>query len=396
MKTILVGGDFGNIPKASTIINKMAELTECDLVNGGTIEELKSVDLSLYDLIVWMPNISNEIEKFYPRKKRGSVLICSKVMREGYNATDAVSRIFKMHGNAVISIITDKKPFVFELIDALGNVWTSTNDIKNIVGEIISLYHFTKDSIRLKSERVSNESIDVSEYKEFVELNKLVADKSESMGGRYFGNCSTRCSKMFPSARYDNTHVLVSRRNVDKSRLTTDDLVLTSLNDGVIEYNGVHKPSVDTPIQLSLYEKFNGINYMIHGHYYIQGAMFTEKYFPCGDLREFDELSNVIRKIKGDGGMINLKNHGFLIFAPTLEYLKTLINASVFIKKDAGNEYVYKNNSLCVMCGCRKDGKGYSQAFCDVCWDEDDYYDYYLKMLEDNPPMMSWDRPAEF
>ena len=53
-----------------------------------------------------MPNIDNEEEKQYPIKKKGSVLICSKVMREGYKPIDAISRIFKMQGNAVIAIYT--------------------------------------------------------------------------------------------------------------------------------------------------------------------------------------------------------------------------------------------------------------------------------------------------
>lgn len=60
-------------------------------------------------------------------------------------------------------------------------------------------------------------------------------------GGRYFGNCSTRCEKMFPSDRHGKKY-LVSKRNVDKSRITIDDLVLVNLNGDIVEYNGVNKP----------------------------------------------------------------------------------------------------------------------------------------------------------
>jgi hypothetical protein len=244
-----------------------------------------------------------------------------------------------MNGNAVISIRTNQKPFTFKFIDALGNVWCDTSDLNELSNIITKFYNFTKDSIRYETKKVSDMQLNLSFYKEFIELNKLVADKSESMGGRYFGNCSTRCEKMFPSVRFNDNSILVSKRNVDKSRITIDDLVLAKLNENIVEYNGLNKPSVDTLVQLLLYTLYPKIQYMIHGHYYIEGAEFTEHYNLCGDVKEVVSISEVILKTnhKNDG-IINLKNHGFLIYASSIDNLRNFINNSIFIKRQIGEE----------------------------------------------------------
>ena len=194
-KSIIVGGDFGDNPRSSSIVNKLSELFNSETVNGGTIDDLTNVKLNGYDLILWLANVSNNEEKHYPRKDKGSVLICSKVIHDDVTDMDAVSRIFKMNANAVISIETKIKPFRFKLIDALGNLWCDTVDLEELKNSILKLYDFTKSSIRLSASKISNNTLDLVQYQPFVDLNRLVADKSESMGGRYFGNCSTRCEK---------------------------------------------------------------------------------------------------------------------------------------------------------------------------------------------------------
>lgn len=345
-KSIIIGGDFGYYPKPSSIVKKLSESMNCDVVNGGTIDsltidDLTDIKLSNYDLIVWMANVSNGEEKHYPIKKKGCVLICSKLIHDDVTDLDAISRIFKMNGNAVISIRTVEKPFSFKLIDALGNVWCDTTDLNILSDTIKKFYDFTKNSIRYETVNISNDILDLNNYKSFITLNKLVADKSESMGGRYFGNCSTRCDKMFPSVRSTDNSAFVSRRNVNKSRITVDDLVLVTLNDKIVEYNGQHKPSVDTPTQLLLYKKYSDINYMIHGHYYVEGADFTEHYNLCGDVKEVDSIDEVISK-NGNitDGVINLKNHGFLIYSSTFPNLIKIINDSKFVKRDIGKDCI--------------------------------------------------------
>jgi hypothetical protein len=134
MKTLIVGGNFGDAPKKSSIVDKISnKFIESFNINGGKLDDLPfKIDS---DLIIWMPNISNETKKQYPFKSVGNVLIVSKVMREGYTRLDAVSRIFKMRGNAVIAIYKEDI-FRFELIDALGNIWYNGSDIKNLTDKI--------------------------------------------------------------------------------------------------------------------------------------------------------------------------------------------------------------------------------------------------------------------
>jgi hypothetical protein len=48
----------------------------------------------------------------------------------------------------------------------------------------------------------------------------------------------------------------------------------------------------------------------------------------CGDLREADEIILIISK--NNYGVINLKNHGFLIYSDTLENLKNVIDGLTF------------------------------------------------------------------
>ncbi len=336
MKTIIIGGDFGSTPKKSSVITKLSDILHCDCINGGSLEDIKNVNLSGYKLIIWSANIDNTIEKIYPKKDIGSVLIVTKVMREDRTEVDAISRIFTMHANAVIAIYSLYKPFIFKMMDALGNVWCDTKDINHLAKQIIKIYKWTNSSVRKRCVNVGDDKFDFSEYQEFIDINKKVADLFEENKGRYFGNTSTRCMKMFPTIKKDKTHIIVSRRDSSKQRLTTEDLVMTCSGD-VIGYYGENKPSVDTPIQIALYERFPNINYMIHGHSYIKSCVYTDEYYPCGDMREVDSASKCMI---GDYGVFNLVNHGFLIYSDNLDNLKKIVYNMEFTQREVGFEEI--------------------------------------------------------
>ena len=336
MKSIIIGGDFGQA-KESSVINKLAESLNSEKLNGGSVSDIESISNNVndFDLIIWAPNINNDIEKIYPKKSSGVVLICSKVLRENRDFGDAVARIFKMNGNAVITINSDERPFKFNLIDALGNVWCSTSNITELSSKITDLYKWTKASTRVGSSNVTfpkNELCEL-ELSELCGIVREVADKVENeRGGRYFGNVSTRCGKMFPSYRISEDIILMSGRNVAKDRLTSEDFVFTKLLDNKVLYHGDKKPSVDTPIQLNMYKEFKNINFIIHGHAYIDGAVTTDHYFPCGDLRELSAVKEKIG-INSNEIILNLKNHGFIIGANTIQDLKRIINANFKARK---------------------------------------------------------------
>jgi len=109
-------------------------------------------------------------------------------------------------------------------------------------------------------------------------------------------------------------------------------------NKNQIRYFGEYKPSIDTPVQIELYKKLDNINYFIHGHTYIQNQDLTNNYFPCGDIREVKEIFNKIKR--NNCGSINLRNHGFLIYADTITNLEYLINNIKLKERQLGFEII--------------------------------------------------------
>lgn len=329
MKPIIVSGDI-RTGKASSIVDMLAtHLPVKSKVFNGVLPD--SVDN--HDLVIWAPDIPNEQEKNYPVKDKGAVLICSKVIREDRTEVDAISRIFDMHGNAVIAIYKDDpKKMRFRLIDALGNTWTDTDRIELLADGITDFYHWSKGQVRMSFVEHANDRLpaDLELPPEFIKLNTKVADKVEgSLGSRYFGNFSTRCMKLFPSMRQTEGY-LFSPRNVDKRRIGPKDFVFVKSP----YYVGDRKYSVDAPCQVQLYQQFDDINFMIHGHAFIippgflQSTAETEHYYPCGDLREVEEIAKVFRtSIR----IINLKNHGFLLATEDLETMAKYANRLEFI-----------------------------------------------------------------
>lgn len=316
----VIGGNF-TTGKKSSIAQYIASKLDAECFNG-----VKPKSIINSKLVIWMPDISNKEEKDYPKKDKGAVLICSKVMREGYTPLDAVSRIFTMNGNAVIAIYKESNKFRFELRDALNNVWCDSIDIDRLVESIKELENWTRTSIRIPmrkelgtcSSRIEQRFLDIN--------NKLATRVQKAYGQRYFGNLSTRCMKLFPTHRKNSNMIMVSPRNCDKSLLGIEDFVPTHDN---VYYNNV-KPSVDAPIQIKLYEECKEINYMIHGHATLKGCVTTTKYYPCGDMREYPE---VLEMLNYGYRCINLKNHGFLICASTLDELEGYINSNEFIAR---------------------------------------------------------------
>jgi len=333
MKVLIVGGRKG---KMSGIITKLHDIMskedDCDVTTFNSI--IPRLDIKENDLILWMPDISNDEEKIYPVKGRGAVLICSKVMREDTTRIDAVSRIFNMHGNAVVMINkhvgAHGQVFEFELVDALNNTWCKTTNLEALVVSILRLQTWTNSSKRrsLGYEALGSHSwkpeYNETDLAKFMSLNEGLALKVASgCGNRFFGNFSTRCTKLFPSHKLSITAFFFSARNSNKKSLTEEDLVLCDQ----YKYYGERKPSVDTPVQLEIYKNFPEINYMIHGHAYINKAKTTKNYYPCGDLRE---VRGVLNLMETGETKINLRKHGFLLVGKTIRDMERHYVSSKF------------------------------------------------------------------
>lgn len=340
MKIQIVGGNFDKENgRHSGIVNKMYDtikfldyyIDTTEIINGGNINQLPKELNS--DLIIWMPNISNEEEKNYPIKKKGSVLICSKLMHDGVKITDAVSRIFKLHGNAVICIYPpiQSSLYKFELRDALNNIWYNGYSIDSLIISILSFTIFTSKAKRIQT---TQNNLDKELYKDtfniykqdlqqLININKRLQNHIQtSCGNRFFGNLSTRCQKLFPTLKI-NQGMFVSPRNINKESITPEDMILY-IND---TYYGDRKPSVDSPTQWRLYNNLPNINYMIHGHatFIHTDIETTQNYCLCGDINEVNEVLNLVGKNEY-AFCINLKNHGFLIGADTIDHLEKTID----------------------------------------------------------------------
>ena len=317
MKRLIVGGNFGEKPKTSSIVTTIAKELNSEVINGRTYQEFKDIasKISEYDLVVWMPNIDNSFDEVSFIKKTGSIVIVSKAIRDNTrNRGDAVARIFKYQANAVIAIEYNER-FSFTLIDALNNDWAKSSEIKDIAFGIEKIYKWTKGAQREGTIRKTDK------LDRLIAINKKVSSNVIEIQGRFFGNLSTRCAALFPSKRENNGY-MVSGRNTDKKQLKRSDMVKCDRPLKNIIYYGEKKPSVDTPVQIAIYEKLTNINYMIHGHNFITDAPTTEEYFPCGDKREIRGILDLI----GDNhsGVINLKNHGFLVYSTTLDEMEEI------------------------------------------------------------------------
>lgn len=216
MKTLVVGGHIdGENSRASGVVRKLVGSMPRHVQSINGVPNALQTSTSGYDLILWMPDVPNEEPKDYPKKDKGSVLICSKVMREGYTRIDSVSRIFSMHANAVIEVHSEAhRNFRFKLVDALANEWCDTRSIDDLVISIIRFYEWSRGSVRIASRREDNIQWELPTVPLDVlsQVTQTVAQKVENANIRYFGNASTRCAALFPSTR-----MFVSARNLDKS-----------------------------------------------------------------------------------------------------------------------------------------------------------------------------------
>lgn len=334
MKTTIVGGTWYSrtykVIGESKIIQALSKnFKDVSVTNGGFTGNLpKKVGEGL---TIWMPNISNDKLKYYPKKEPGSCLIVSKVIRNKYIENgehkyfQPVNRIFKMHANAVIAIEKTESLIIFSLVDALGNVWIETNNLVELATAIKKFYEWSN----VQQRESIKKNHDLEKFLHLVQANaKNIIPHADS---RYFGNCSTRCMSTFPSIRY-NEHYLFSPRNISKSDITSDDMVLVNENG----YSGNRKPSVDTPVQIEIYKRFPDINYMIHGHaFFHQTAPITQHYYPCGDLREVPEIIATIESNRFDDSTeialfaINLKNHGFLIGSHSVKTMENFLGHEI-------------------------------------------------------------------
>lgn len=370
MTILIVGGtwnrEFNNATesygKPSSLITKLADtLTTYGLVdvyNGGRYDKLEDIIESThaYDVVFWWANVDNSLPKIRNVKEIApyTMLINSKRDDDDkYSFQELIQRSLAAKANLTWKFkkIADKT-FETTIFDPLGSVWYLGTDfdaaIKACMDRLILLKHMTRQP-SIKTDKINI----IPDEQDFVDIVRKYATEfqkymdSSVKTERFIGNASlrlikpfsdSRCGKGMPSFRGTDNMIFVSKRNIDKQFITLDNFVPVYMDDGKLMYCGEDKPSVDTPVQIRLYNAFPQINYMLHSHCYIKDAPFTHNAIPCGAIEEADEVINTLASYKlyteiPQMFAVNLIGHGSIIMwnnmvqfhneiEPTLEYYK--------------------------------------------------------------------------
>lgn len=360
-KILFVGGDWDlNGGKKSKIVEEFAnELPNVKLYNGGSYNDLNEILESCinYNVVIWWANVPNSLPKIRNVKDINykTMLVSSKRnVDSNYSFQDLLQRSFSLKSNLTVEFTKAGDVYNMNLFDPLGNSWYEGTSVKECAKEMLNRLEVIKNITR-ESTVSSEESIGAlawffnmfkqEMYKsddnpiipiktEFLSIVKDYATKLTEATfqtkdvKRFLGNASFRCPKGFPSFR-EGKYIFVSKRNVNKEYIGIDEFVPVYLENGKIYYCGNSKPSVDTPIQVRMYEKFKNINYMIHSHCYIDGAPYTKNALPCGAIEEVQEIQNLIAESYNndytkDFYTINLIGHGSIMMSNTPEKLKDI------------------------------------------------------------------------
>lgn len=345
MNFIVVGGDWnteGGRP-SSYVAQLAVALKESSgslvrVFNGGNYGELRAIlegnVIQLGDVVVWMANVPNDLPKFRSIKEAHphSFLVATKRNNGEYSFQELVNRALGMKANLCIDFRTTNHAHIAgRIYDPLGVVWCDyTADIsalaRVLVGRLREVLSFTRQS----TVQIDPTPVPVPEKSHFLEQVRHYADVFHELidpaAGvtRFLGNSSFRCTRGFPSMRGHEGRIFVSRRNVDKRFIDASAFVAVKRDGDRVLYWGPQKPSVDTPIQLRLYEAFLNINYMMHGHVYVAGAPTTSRAVSCGAVEEVDEILQLLPDRSASYAAVNLLGHGCLIMADTPDPLSAL------------------------------------------------------------------------
>lgn len=353
-RVMFVGGTFDYAGgKPSGLVHQMISalqlhLPELTFYNGGFVDELHNNILHQAknnDIVIWMPNVPNEVPKMRNIKSVNpkTILVSSKRNdNQKYTFSELINRSLLQKSNLTIEFSKQNDgTFKMMVFDPLGTVYylgTNINDmVRHLAWRAYELTQFTRvQSIQVEGDKSAPEQPEFFAFAR--ECSDIFHNLINPDAGvtRFLGNMSFRCQNGFPSYRGDDGLIYVSRRNVDKRYINAESFVPTYRGeDGKVCYYGEHKPSVDTPIQQRLYELFPQMNYMLHAHCYINlpGAVQTQHPVPCGALEEVQEIINATM-CQGlqDAKLIavNLVGHGCIIMAESIDKINSIPHNAFF------------------------------------------------------------------
>lgn len=307
--------------------------------NGGNYNSLeRGLEAECYilaDVVIWMPDIPNSLPKLRSIKSMFPkvILVSSKNnVPVEYSFQDIMAHGLALKSNLVLEIRKLNNLFTGRLFDTLGNVWRGTTIYFGELG--LAIANRSRDLMDIKrqgtvqSPEEEDPIVPLCPAGGTLEFLKIVKDTADTFHkliqpskgiNRFLGNASFRCERGFPSLRFKDGRIYMSKRNVDKRFIELNAFVQVGLNNktGVVWYRGHHKPSVDTVVQVRLYQSLVNIRYMIHSHVYERHAPYTSRMIPCGGLEEVKEVLDVISNndLRGRPHFaVNLKGHGSIVF----------------------------------------------------------------------------------
>ncbi len=342
MKVLLTAGTWDlNGGKPSGLIEKMylklkeQKDYEIDYYNGGYYDNLKKYveKAKDYEIIFWMANVPNELEKMRDVKNVNPFAIVVGSKRNHYDKeknnmeytfVEILNKALLQRNNLTIefSKLKDKNKFKMLLFDPLGTSWYDGYNLDELVENMVNRISFIITTRRERTYKKQGQSL-IPENEEFFEYVREVAEifhqTVQHADGvtRFLGNASFR----------QNKKIYVTRRDVDKALINKENFVESYLEGGKVYYSGNYKPSKDTVVQTRLYEILPNINYIVHTHCYAKDGFFTSIPVPCGALDEIDEVLEVIKNNYNNNFLlnyykINLKGHGCLIFGKEIKDLR--------------------------------------------------------------------------
>lgn len=307
--------------------------------NGGWYDDLISCSYSAkeYNVIIWLADIPNNKYKILPLIKERNphcILVSSKYNVDGkYSYLDIISRALNSKSNLLIEFNRKGKTIIATIWDPLGNVYcfqeTDVDEVSvSLFDRLDELSLFT----RVASEELPpDHSVSVPNEEDFFSLAREYANEFHDIihavnAERFLGNLSFRCESGFPSFKSDDQSVIyVSKRNIDKRHIDAGGFVAIRQGcRGDVLYYGKQKPSVDSPINIKLYQTFPNIKYILHSHVYVKNAPMTSRVIPCGAIEEVDDVSSVIVNKGTNFFCVNLRGHGMLVASDDVSKMRNL------------------------------------------------------------------------
>lgn len=299
------------------------------VANGGPIELLAAPTADT-DVLIWMPDVPNDHPKLIDQIKQSHprvILVGSKRL-DGRDITlvDVLNRM--LHAKMNLGLVIDKQGDRFRgrVFDPLGNVFAEGQDFEVLGRALAERARFLRSMHRvgsvsigpIKPEHIEDQQAIPPTFIDFVRGAATIFDRlvpRPKQVTRFLGNAAFRCSYGFPALRL-RKRIYVSPRNIDKGVIGPESFVPVEPFrpfDPQVLYYGKVQPSVDTPVDLLLFDRYPSINFLIHGHVYIKDAPFTVDPIPCGAIEEFEAIYEAVGVWSGPWFCVNLRGHGCIL-----------------------------------------------------------------------------------